>query len=49
VLGRGFDGVSKHLRLLREAGVIFSQPAKDRRFELYYIPQSIRRADGVFD
>ena len=48
-LGREFDGVSKHLRLLRGAGVVWSKPAKDRRFELYYIPETIRRADGVLD
>ena len=48
-LGREFDGVSKHLRLLREAGVVRSQPGQNRRFELYYIPETIRRADGVLD
>ena len=48
-LGREFDGVSKHLRLLRGAGVVWSKPAQDRRFELYYIPETIRRADGVLD
>ena len=48
-LGREFDGVSKHLRLLRGAGVVWSKSAEDRRFELYYIPETIRRADGVLD
>ena len=48
-LGREFDGVSKHLRLLRGAGVVWSKPAQNRRFELYYIPETIRRADGVLD
>lgn len=48
-LGREFDGVSKHLRLLRGAGVVWSQPAQDRRFELYYIPETIRRVDGALD
>jgi DNA-binding transcriptional ArsR family regulator len=46
---RDFDGVSKHLRLMREAGVLTSMRGEDRRLELYHIPESILRADGVVD
>jgi hypothetical protein len=38
-----------HLRLLHEAGVIWSRHAPVRRFELNYIPESVRRANGVLD
>jgi DNA-binding transcriptional ArsR family regulator len=46
---REFDGVSKHLRVLRKAGVIASRAGQDRRYELYHIPDHVRRADGVLD
>ena len=46
---RDFDGVSKHLRIMRAAGVLASKRGEDRRLELYYIPDSILRADGVID
>lgn len=49
VVKRDFDGVSKHLRLMRAAGVLASKRGEDRRVELYHIPESIRRADGVAD
>ncbi|MBE7496240.1 MAG: winged helix-turn-helix transcriptional regulator [Verrucomicrobiaceae bacterium] len=49
VVKRDFDGVSKHLRLMRAAGVLVSKRGEDRRLELYYIPETIRRADGVAD
>jgi DNA-binding transcriptional ArsR family regulator len=48
-LQRDFDGVSKHLRLLRAAGLVASRPGEDRRFELYYIPESFRPERGVLD
>lgn len=46
---REFDGVSKHLRVLRKAGVITSSAGTDRRYEMYHIPDHVRRADGVLD
>lgn len=49
VVKRDFDGVSKHLRVMRAAGVLASKRGEDRRLELYYIPDTIRRADGVAD
>lgn len=49
VVKRDFDGVSKHLRVMRAAGVLTSKRGEDRRLELYYIPETIRRADGVVD
>lgn len=49
VVKRDFDGVSKHLRLMRAAGVLASKRGEDRRSELYFIPETIRRADGVAD
>lgn len=49
-LGRDFDGVSKHLRLMRSAGVIASKPAsQDRRFEFYFVPPAYRPVPGVVD
>jgi predicted transcriptional regulator len=48
-LKRDFDGVSKHLRLLRAAGVVASRPGEDQRFELYYIPAAYRPQPGVVD
>ena len=49
VVKRDFDGVSKHLRVMRAAGVLASKRGEDRRLELYHIPDAIRRADGVAD
>jgi len=49
VVKRDFDGVSKHLRVMRAAGVLASKRGEDRRLELYHIPETIRRADGVAD
>jgi DNA-binding transcriptional ArsR family regulator len=48
-LKRDFDGVSKHLRVLRAAGVVASRPGEDQRFELYYIPATFRPQPGVVD
>ncbi len=48
-LGRDFDGVSKHLRILRRARVLASRSGKDRRLELYFIPEANRPADGALD
>lgn len=46
---RDFDGVSKHLRLLRKAGLLTSHRGSDRRTELFHLPACYRPADGVLD
>ncbi len=48
-VGRDFDGVSKHLRILRRARVVASRRAEDGRLKLYFIPEENRRMDGVLD
>jgi hypothetical protein len=48
-LKRDFDGVSKHLRILREAGVLAWRAGEDRRLALYHIPEAARRVDGALD
>lgn len=48
-LGRDFDGVSKHLRLMRECGVVSSRTGADRRLTEYFIPPQFRAANGVLD
>jgi DNA-binding transcriptional ArsR family regulator len=47
LLSRDFDGVSKHLRVLRQAGVVRSQPGEDRRVEMFYIAEENRPQPGV--
>lgn len=50
VLGRDFDGVSKHLRLMREAGVLeWRIGAQDRRLVYFFIPERARRTPGWLD
>ena len=49
VLGRDFDGVSKHLRLLRAAGLVDWRVGEDRRLLLFSIPEKYRREPGVLD
>lgn len=48
-LGRDFDGISKHLRLMREAGVVVAGPGEDRRVLFFFIPPANRRETGVLD
>ena len=48
-LGRDFDGVSKHLRLMRDAGVVAGEPGEDRRLLFFFIPAENRRDAGVLD
>ena len=48
-VGRDFDGVSKHLRVLADARVVSCKPGEDQRLRLYFVPESVRRADGVLD
>ncbi|MCP5550344.1 MAG: winged helix-turn-helix transcriptional regulator [Akkermansiaceae bacterium] len=47
--GRDFDGVSKHLRLMRRTGVLASRRGRDRRQELFHIPAARRATPGVID
>ena len=49
VLKRDFDMVSKHLRVLRRAGVVRSQRGEDRRVELFYIDAANRPEPGVLE
>ena len=49
VLKRDFDGVSKHLRLMREAGVVAVLVGEDRRYVWFAIPSKYRREPGVVD
>lgn len=46
---RDFDGISKHLRLMRSAGLLQSRRAKDRRVEQYFVPSEFRRTPGEVD
>lgn len=46
---RDFDGISKHLRILRSAGVLKSQRSQDRRVEQYYVPNDFRQIHGQID
>ena len=48
-LDRDFDGVSKHMRILRSAGVLKSRRAKDRRVEKYFIPAEYRETPGQIE
>jgi hypothetical protein len=48
-LGRDFDGVSKHLRLMRETGVICSIKGEDKRYEWFCIPKKCRCETGTLD
>ena len=38
MLKRDFDGVSKHLRVMRAAGVVRAVPGEDRRLLLFSVP-----------
>jgi DNA-binding transcriptional ArsR family regulator len=48
-LKRDFDGVSKHLRLMRDAGVVDAMPGEDRRLLFFFIPGQNRQQPGVLD
>ena len=49
VLKRNFDGVSKHLRVLRAGGVVQTMSGKDRRQIYFYIPKANQPEPGVLD
>lgn len=44
-----FNNVSKHLRILRDAGLLEIAPGEDRRFVLYSVPEVFKRAAGELD
>ena len=46
---RDFDGISKHLRLMRDAGVVETGPGEDHRLLFYSIPAANRREPGMLD
>lgn len=46
---RDFDGISKHLRILRSAGVLRSRRSDDRRVEQYFLPNDYRQIPGQID
>ena len=46
-LKRDADMVSKHLRVLRRAGVVRSQRGDDERMKLFYIPAENRPEPGL--
>lgn len=45
-LGRDFDGVSKHLRLLRAKGLLEDRAGEDRRYLFFHLPERFRRTPG---
>ena len=47
ILKRDFDGVSKHLRVLRAAGVVHSRAGDDQRVVVFEIPEANRPEPGV--
>ncbi|MEY4387975.1 MAG: Helix-turn-helix domain [Verrucomicrobiota bacterium] len=49
VLNREFDGVSKHLRTMRAAGVLSVAPTEDRRYVFFTIAPEFRKEPGVVD
>lgn len=49
MLKRDFDGVSKHLRVLRSGGVVRSMTGKDRRLIYFYIPRANQTEPGLLD
>lgn len=46
---RKFFTMNTHCKTLRDAGVIASHPGEDRRSEVYFIPEQIRREPGWLD
>ena len=47
--GHKLNGVTKHLHLLLQAGIIQSRPAADRRVIEYYLPAKFRPEAGKLD
>lgn len=46
---RDFDAIAKHLRVMRDAGVLESCCGEDRRLQFFYIPAAFRREPDVLD
>ena len=49
MLKRDFDGVSKHLRVMRTAGVVRATPGEDRRLLFFAIPAVNQPEPGLLD
>ena len=49
MLKRDFDGVSKHLRVMRAAGVVRAIPGEDRRLLFFAIPAVNQPEPGLLD
>lgn len=49
LLKRDFDGVSKHLRVLREGGVVQSVAGEDRRLVFFTVPSANQPTPGLLD
>jgi DNA-binding transcriptional ArsR family regulator len=49
LLKRDFDGISKHLRVLRAGGVVQAMSGQDRRLIYFYIPKANQPEPGVLD
>jgi DNA-binding transcriptional ArsR family regulator len=49
MLKRDFDGVSKHLRVMRTAGVVRAIPGDDRRLLFFSIPTVNQPEAGLLD
>jgi len=49
LMQRDFDGVSKHLRVLRQGGVVQSVPGEDRRLLFFRIPVANQPQPGLLD
>ncbi|MEQ1858679.1 MAG: hypothetical protein ABMA13_01945 [Chthoniobacteraceae bacterium] len=47
--GRKYRAVNLHCQSLHEAGVVSWRPGKDRRWDVYFIPEGIRREPGWLD
>ena len=48
-LNRDFDGVSKHLKVMREAGVLCVLPGGDKRCAWYHLPKHCRCEPGMLN
>jgi predicted transcriptional regulator len=49
IVGRDVDGVSRQLKVLREAGLLEAFEGKDRRQTIYQIPAVFRPVPDVLD
>ncbi len=49
MLKRDFDGVSKHLRVMRTAGVVRAIPGEDRRLLFFAVPTVNHLEPGLLD